>query len=116
MNRCNRNVLCFTAPVSNPTLLFVLSSKNIYKLILPSERNNSIAESLSSFTLTQVLKLNAPISMEINFLNNSVCVLENLDIICYNASNFLDKFKLPNPDFLPAFECEFQKCIKCFLD
>jgi hypothetical protein len=97
-----------TAPASDPTSLFVLSSKKIYKIVLPSERNISLSDNQSPVTLTQVLKLNAPISMEMDFLNHSVCVLENFEINCYNASDILHKkWKLPQPDFLPTFECRF---------
>lgn len=46
--------------------------------------------------------------MEIDFANHSVCVLENLEINCYNISNVLQKTKLPTPDFLPAFSCKFK--------
>lgn len=99
------NVSPFTAPASDPTLLFVLTSKKIYKILLPNERNATADP--SPVTLTQVLKLNAPISMEINFLNRTVCVLENFEIYCYNASDFLHKWKLPHPDFLPTFESKF---------
>lgn len=106
-DRC-RKIFNFTAPASEPTLLFVLSSKNIYKITLPSERKSSVAEDFAPVAITQGLKLNAPISMEINFLNHSVCVLEDFEINCYNPSNFAEKWKLPNPDFLPAFECKFQ--------
>ncbi|CRL03072.1 CLUMA_CG016407, isoform A [Clunio marinus] len=102
--RVNNRCFGINSPVSDPTLLFVLSSKKIYKIILPSERNSSSSDMSAPVTLTQVLKLNAPISMEINFLNHSVCVLESFEIYCYNASDFLQKWKLPSPDFLPAFE------------
>lgn len=105
-DRC-RKIFNFTAPASEPTLLFVLSSKNIYKITL-LERKSSVAEDFAPVAITQGLKLNAPISMEINFLNHSVCVLEDFEIICYNPSNFAEKWKLPNPDFLPAFECKFR--------
>jgi hypothetical protein len=67
-------------------------------------------DNFTPVTLTEVLKLNAPISMEIDFHNRSVCVLENFEIFCYNASNFLQKWKLPNPDFLPSFESEYNWC------
>lgn len=58
----------------------------------------------SPVTLTQVLKLKNVITMEANFLNHTVCVMENFDIFCYNASNFLDKWKMPAPDFLPLYQ------------
>lgn len=44
--------------------------------------------------------------MEIDFFNRSVCVLENFEIFCYNASDFLQKWKMPSPDFLPSSESE----------
>jgi hypothetical protein len=95
-----------TAPASDPTLLFILSAKNIYKIILPNERNSSSSENFEPAPLTSVLKLKAPIGMEIDYFNRSVCVLENFEIFCYNASDFLQKWKMPSPDFLPSPESE----------
>jgi hypothetical protein len=101
-----------TAPTtSEPTLLFVLTPQDFYKIILPSSRNNSETENPSPVTLTQVLKLKNLITMEVNFANHTVCVMEDFDIFCYNVSNFMDKWKLPKPDFLPLFECELQLLI-----
>jgi hypothetical protein len=97
----------FTAPITDPTLLFVLTPEEIYKIIMLSDRNVSDATgNAPPVTLTQVLKLKNLISMEINFANQSVCVLEDYEIFCYKISNFIDKWKLPNPDFLPL-DCEF---------
>ncbi|KAL7046079.1 hypothetical protein ACKWTF_002468 [Chironomus riparius] len=39
--------------------------------------------------------------MEVDIRNHSVCVLENFEIYCYNVSNFMNKWKLPPPDFMP---------------
>lgn len=79
----------------------------MYKIILPSEQNATLTETPVPISFTQTLNLNAPISMEVNFPNRSICVLEKFEIFCYDSGNF-DKFwKLPSPDFFPAFESEF---------
>ncbi|KAG5677308.1 hypothetical protein PVAND_007077 [Polypedilum vanderplanki] len=97
--RSNQKCYGINSPITEPTLLFVLTPQEIYKIILPSDRNNS--ENTSPVTLTQVLKLKNLITMEVNFSNHTVCVLEDYEIFCYNVSNFMDKWKMPNPDFLP---------------
>ena len=96
----------FTEPPTEATLLFILTPEQIYKIILPSDRSmdSDEVENPSPVTLTQVLKLKNVITMEVNFLNHTVCVMENFDIFCYNASNFLDKWKMPAPDFLPLYQ------------
>ena len=94
-------------PPSEPKALFVLTSNEMYRIILPKHRNNTVEDLSSPVTLTEVLKLKNPISMELDFNNHSVCVLENSEIICYNTSNFLQKWKLPSPDLFPNLERKF---------
>lgn len=99
-------------PPSEPKALFVLTSNDMYRIILPKHRNNTAEDLSSPVTLTEVLKLKNPISMELDFNNHSVCVLENSEIICYNTSNFLQKWNLPSPDLFPNLECKFHQLLK----
>lgn len=72
---------------------------------MPKERTRKI---ISTAKVTQDLPLKAPVSLEIDFLNKTACVLDELDIFCYNSSNLLQKWKLPSPDMFPAYECKFR--------
>lgn len=102
------------APAPEPTILFAQSSKEIIKIIVPSERNSSHSET-RSVAGPQVLKLSAPIAMEANFLNHTLCVLESLKINCYNVSDLNQKWQLPMPDIFPENNCKlmnFPKIIK----
>lgn len=85
--------------------MFVLTANEIHRITLPNNRNNTNDDNTSPVTLTQVLKLKNPTCMEVSFRNQSVCILENSEINCYNSSNFLEKWKLPTPGLFPNMEC-----------
>lgn len=95
-------------PPNEPTSLFILNPEEIHKIILPSKRKSDSFEIEISPRIKpmQVLKLKNLITMEVNFQNNTLCVMENFDIFCYNVSNFLDKWKLPTPDIMPISQCK----------
>lgn len=101
-----KNYYFFTEPPTDPTLLFILTPEHIFKIVLPPNTllDSEELENPSPAILTQVLKLKNVITMEVNFMNRTVCVLENFDIFCYNVSNFMDKWKMPAPDFFPLYE------------
>jgi hypothetical protein len=105
------NPLYNLEPPTEPTSLLILTPNEILKINLPSDKStdsDGVTQNKNPVNLTQVLKRNKLIAMEVNFWNHTVCVLENIiDIFCYNISNFSDAWKLPVPDFIP--ECELQK-------
>lgn len=105
MHRCKSFDFSPTAPATAPTLLFVLTAKKLSRIEMPKERTRKI---ISTAKVTQDLPLKAPVSLEIDFLNNTACVLDELEIFCYNSSNLLQKWKLPSPGMFPAFECKFR--------
>lgn len=83
----------------------------MYRIILPKHRNNTADDLSTPVTLTEVLKLKNPISIELDFNNHSVCVLEHSEITCYNTSNFQQKWNLPSPDLFPNLERKFPELI-----
>lgn len=60
-----------------------------------------------SANFNQVLKVNGR-SMEGNFLNQTVCVLDSFEIHCHNTSHLPQKWQLPIPDLLPSIKCKLK--------
>lgn len=87
---------------TNSLFIVLLSAKELVKLVLPRDQNIDIETNKG--VGIQLLQLRSPISMDINYQNETACVLENSEITCYNSSNFQNKWVLPVPDLFPNLD------------